>query len=233
GIPLTSGFLSKELILVALWESAGIMYFVPAILGFLTVGMTAFYIGRQFFMVFWTEKEGTTKAKVPLAMLIPIVILALGSMWFTFSKVPWSMEYGWLINSPLHTSQDSALLVSVLTILLTGLGLGLSFFFRSATLSVNFPKVTATPLIFFARLLATFDQKVVDTIVVWLAESVVVIGHIGAWLDRTLVDGMILGIASGIKQSGQGLRVVFGGGKVQTYLLGTLLLFLVLILVLV
>jgi NADH-quinone oxidoreductase subunit L len=48
GFPFTSGFFSKDAILVAAYERAPWMYWV----GVLTAGMTAFYVFRAWFMAF-------------------------------------------------------------------------------------------------------------------------------------------------------------------------------------
>ena len=61
GLPLTSGFLSKDAILAgalgfAQVEGGGIYYLVPA-LGFAAAVMTAFYMGRQVWLVFFGESR--------------------------------------------------------------------------------------------------------------------------------------------------------------------------------
>jgi NADH-quinone oxidoreductase subunit L len=58
GLPLFSGFLSKDAILLAAWEWAnaggGLRYILP-VLGFATALLTAYYMGRQWLLVFFGE----------------------------------------------------------------------------------------------------------------------------------------------------------------------------------
>src|SRR5450631_1166956 len=54
GFPFTSGFFSKDAILVAAYQHAPWMYWV----GVLTAGMTAFYVFRAWFMAFTGEYRG-------------------------------------------------------------------------------------------------------------------------------------------------------------------------------
>ncbi len=54
GFPFTSGFFSKDAILVAAYERAPWMYWV----GVLTAGMTAFYVFRAWFLAFTGEYRG-------------------------------------------------------------------------------------------------------------------------------------------------------------------------------
>ena len=61
GLPLTSGFLSKDAILAgalgfAATEGGGIYYIIP-VLGFASAMMTAFYMGRQVWLVFFGESR--------------------------------------------------------------------------------------------------------------------------------------------------------------------------------
>ncbi|NTV03038.1 MAG: NADH-quinone oxidoreductase subunit L [Chlorobiaceae bacterium] len=61
GLPLTSGFMSKDAILAgalgfASVEGGGIYYIIP-VLGFASAMMTAFYMGRQVWLVFFGESR--------------------------------------------------------------------------------------------------------------------------------------------------------------------------------
>jgi NADH-quinone oxidoreductase subunit L len=61
GLPLTSGFMSKDAILAgalgfAQVEGGGIYYLIP-VLGFASAMMTAFYMGRQVWLVFFGESR--------------------------------------------------------------------------------------------------------------------------------------------------------------------------------
>ena len=54
GVPFTSGFFSKDAILLAAAHSSPWIYWV----GVITAGMTAFYVFRAFFLAFYGEYRG-------------------------------------------------------------------------------------------------------------------------------------------------------------------------------
>ncbi|MGO9231594.1 MAG: NADH-quinone oxidoreductase subunit L [Bryobacteraceae bacterium] len=73
GFPLTSGYFSKDAILLAANHRAPWIYWV----GVFTAGMTAFYVFRAFFMTFTGKYRGKEHPhESPPVMLAPLVILA-------------------------------------------------------------------------------------------------------------------------------------------------------------
>ena len=84
GFPLTAGFFSKDEILVAAW-SAGALGKTLAVLGLLTVLLTAFYSFRLVFVVFWgpsrVDAHHANHLQEPSkTMIVPLVILAVLSV---------------------------------------------------------------------------------------------------------------------------------------------------------
>jgi NADH-quinone oxidoreductase subunit L len=91
GVPFTSGFLSKDAILLAADHRAPWLFWA----GVFTAGMTAFYVFRAFFMTFFGKYRGQEHPhESPPVMLVPLVILAA-----------LSLAGGYLFNVPefLHT----------------------------------------------------------------------------------------------------------------------------------
>jgi NADH-quinone oxidoreductase subunit L len=89
GFPFTSGFYSKDGILVAAYDHAPWMYW----LGVLTAGMTAFYVFRAWFMAFTGEYRGHAHPhESPLVMTGPLMILAVLSLAGGFIDVPQILE---------------------------------------------------------------------------------------------------------------------------------------------
>ncbi len=89
GFPGTSGFFSKDAILVAAYERAPWMYWV----GVLTAGMTAFYVFRAWFMTFTGDYRGHAHPhESPLLMTGPLMILAVLSLGGGFINVPHFLE---------------------------------------------------------------------------------------------------------------------------------------------
>ncbi len=116
GLPLFSGFLSKDAILVGatVWAasfSQGNLSFhilIPA-LAFITALLTPFYMGRQILLVFFgnfrlatlselAQKAYNKLSDPPLLMRIPLMILALLSISFFYSLNPLDGGEGWIME---------------------------------------------------------------------------------------------------------------------------------------
>jgi NADH-quinone oxidoreductase subunit L len=89
GFPFTSGFFSKDAILVATYAHSPLMYWV----GVLTAGMTAFYVFRAWIMAFLGDYRGHAHPhESPLVMTGPLMILAVLSIFGGFINVPHILE---------------------------------------------------------------------------------------------------------------------------------------------
>ena len=97
-ISLLSGFFSKDEILVSVWESGHIVLFIVALL---TSILTAFYMFRLFFIVFWGTSRNETKdvQESPGSMTAPMMILAVLSIFVGYVNtlgLGRFLEIGWL-----------------------------------------------------------------------------------------------------------------------------------------
>ncbi len=130
GLPLTSGFMSKDAILAgaigfAEAEGGGIYYLIPT-LGFFCAMLTAFYMGRQIWLVFFGESRTHLKPadnhhqahhahdshathgdahhgahevhEVSWNMRAPLVILAVLSLFAVYSPDPLDGAKGWFMK---------------------------------------------------------------------------------------------------------------------------------------
>jgi NADH-quinone oxidoreductase subunit L len=129
GLPLTSGFLSKDAILAgaigfANAEGGGIYYLIP-FLGFFSAMLTAFYMGRQIWLVFFGESRTHLKPaddqhhghdahsshghddhhqeahgvhEVAWNMRAPLVVLAALSIFAVYSPDPLDGAKGWFMS---------------------------------------------------------------------------------------------------------------------------------------
>ena len=126
GLPLTSGFMSKDAILAgaigfANVEGGGIFYLIP-VLGFFSAMLTAFYMGRQIWLVFFGESRTHLKPadnhhhghdahgghddhhdthevhEVSWNMRAPLVILAVLSVFIVYSPNPLDGAEGWFMK---------------------------------------------------------------------------------------------------------------------------------------
>lgn len=101
GIPLTSGFLSKDGILagtMAYAKLTGGWHWIIPIMGFAAAGMTAFYMFRLTILAFHgdhkTEVAKHTKEN-KARIVFPLVLLSFLSFWFVYSPNPLDASKGW------------------------------------------------------------------------------------------------------------------------------------------
>ncbi len=105
GVPLTSGFLSKDGILAGTLAFAqltgGINWIIP-LFGFGAAGITAFYMFRltieAFHGNFKTEVAQETKEN-KFAIVFPLFVLAILSFWFIYSPNPFDANAGWFVKA--------------------------------------------------------------------------------------------------------------------------------------
>jgi NADH-quinone oxidoreductase subunit L len=101
GIPLTSGFLSKDSILAGAFAFGKLSghVFIPLI-GFFVAGLTAFYMFRLLILTFHGEPKRRDVFEhiheSPKVMTIPLLILAFLSLWFIFGLNPFEASSTWV-----------------------------------------------------------------------------------------------------------------------------------------
>ena len=106
GVPIFSGFLSKDEILAGAWAFGGLQgeltVLIPWI-GFIVAAMTAFYMFRLVILTFLGEsKRPDIFAHIhesPVTMKIPIIVLAVLSVWIFYSVNPFSGPAGWFVKT--------------------------------------------------------------------------------------------------------------------------------------
>ncbi len=250
GLPLTSGFLSKDGILVAAWAWAevqgGMAWLIP-ISGLLTAGLTAFYMARHAWLI-WGGSSRKEFEQAPHEsdrfMLVPLLVLAIGSLWIVFGIHPLEATHTWLVEKtgsfPGLESHEAHIWVPILSILLglAGLALGTLRYRRSreelmpALLSEHFflDRIYQATFVraglWFSRALAWWDRKVVDGLVNLIGGIVVhknrnipipSLSDISAGFDLKVIDGAVNGIVAVVAAGGKVLRKV-QSGKLQQYL---------------
>jgi NADH-quinone oxidoreductase subunit L len=93
GVPLTSGFFSKDEILFSAYMAAGDQTPILWIVGVVTAFMTSIYMGRLFLLTFWGEERLDHHAKehiheAPANMWMPVMVLAILGIVLGFLNVP-------------------------------------------------------------------------------------------------------------------------------------------------
>ena len=110
GLPLLSGFLSKDAILTGTmgWakvarRSWGMLVWLVPLAGFTTALLTPMYMGRQLFLVFAGQNRLSAEKKVafkelrevPMLMKLPLLVLAVLSIGIWFSLEPLDFRGAW------------------------------------------------------------------------------------------------------------------------------------------
>lgn len=133
GFPLTSGFLSKDAIVISSFEWAitkgGFYILIPSILVLVSV-LTAFYIGRLIFKTFFGDLRIGEQYKhllheAPRTMVFPMGFLAINCLFFVFSNNPISYHLAPILEG-LHVKYSFAEIHSlhiIIPILLTSTAL--------------------------------------------------------------------------------------------------------------
>lgn len=99
GVPLTSGFLSKDSILAGTLAFANLSgHWLIPIAGFASAGMTAFYMFRLTIVSFHGKPKTEIAAHTHennLPVVLPLIILSFLSLWFLYSPNPFDAHAGW------------------------------------------------------------------------------------------------------------------------------------------
>ncbi|MGX5690320.1 NADH-quinone oxidoreductase subunit L [Arcticibacter tournemirensis] len=200
GLPLTSGYLSKDAILIQSFEWAegrnGLSKLIPYS-ALITSWFTAFYISRLIFKVFFgelrIEKQFAMKFSVheaPAAMKNVLVVLAVLCLFPVFSSHPLLFEDAWLLKglpvadtmtrvNAFHTIVPAA--VNIMAVLL--IYLAYQWYGRQKKM----PAFSNTALFRFAGNQWFFD-KVYDSVIV---DGIVLISRGIYFFDKVVVDGVV------------------------------------------
>jgi NADH-quinone oxidoreductase subunit L len=232
GIPPFSGFFSKEEILTAAWRSDRLIYAV----GLFTSGLTAFYMFRLYFSIFWrkgeshgdahiagTGKETITEQAVnglshshdgnegPLTMKIPLVILAVCTVLTGF--LPFSQ---WVTSdgAPLDTHVNMLFSIAPVAFALVGI------FFAAGMYRKENDRAEKVAANFGGLYRAAYRKFYMDEVYLFITKKIIFngIGRPAAWIDKHIVDGFMNWLASftaGVSAMIKG----FQSGKVQSYAL--------------
>ena len=216
GVPLTSGFLSKDQILAGTLAFSDLTgHTLIPILGFGAAALTAFYMFRLVILTFLGEHKDPTRLEhlheSPKPMIIPLIVLASLSFFVFYSFNPLTPADGWFYHAierpvtvvpaslasassevfeeAMHHEHTTAMYLS-----LTVASLGILFAF----LTYYWKKISADA---FASALAPVHKFLLNK---WyfdeLYHATAVAGTIGfsrllAWFDNTFIDGIVNGTA--------------------------------------
>ena len=207
GVPPLSGFFSKEEILLAAYNSNKMIFGIALF----TSGLTAFYMFRLYFSIFWNKPAAHSHAgkEGSFSLLFPLVVLAIGAVFTGF------IPFGKYVSSdglPLATSLHLQFSIAPVFIGLAVILLA-AWFYKNKN---DRPGKLATALNGFYT--TAYNKFYIDELYLFVTKKVLfnLVGKPAAWFDKNVVDGLVnltgnstLGVSEKIK----GLQ----SGKVQQY----------------
>lgn len=218
GVPLLSGFFSKEEILGAAWNGGHPILFLLALIA---AFFTAFYMFRLFFLVFTGEARSKLKHKVhesPYVMTIPMIILGILAIVGGYVNTTWFGTFlgDWLVdgNSGLASSHEGAPVW--ITILATIVSLAGIFFawliYGKRSVSRNWLSGkggTLHTILYNKYYVDEFYQMSIIAITKGIS-------YILSFIDTFIVEGLVkavTGIVQGLGRLGSKMQ----NGQVQVY----------------
>ncbi len=221
GFPLTSGFFSKDEILVSAW-SAGALGKVLAILGLATAFLTAFYSFRLVFATFWgksrVDPHHADHVHEPSpTMTVPLVILAGLSVVAGYVGIPGFLEPVFSGSGEGHHGGPASLGVMMAATLL-GLG-GIAVAYVLYVTSPGLPDQLARRWnqLYQLSLNKWYVDEAYDQTMV--RPTFKLADHLWKHVDVGVIDGAVNGVARGIAWWGWLMRLV-QSGQTQHYALG-------------
>ncbi|RLD23122.1 MAG: NADH-quinone oxidoreductase subunit L [Bacteroidetes bacterium] len=207
GIPPFAGFFSKDEILVAAWANNPLYFWTE----WFVAGLTAFYMFRLYFSVFWGENRNYEKKphEAPVSMLIALVYLGIASavvgfipfsQFVTSDGIPFDIHFHWNIALP------------SIGIALVGIGIAAWMYLKPGNVADKM--ATSMPGVYKLSL----NKFYIDEIYLWITHKIIFKGIAApiAWFDRHVVDGSMNGIAW-VTQQVSGRTKKLQSGQLQQY----------------
>jgi NADH-quinone oxidoreductase subunit L len=205
GFPYTSGFFSKDAILVAAYERAPWMYWI----GVLTAGMTAFYVFRAWFLAFTGRYRGHAHPhESPLVMTGPLMILAVLSLGGGFINIPHWLE-------PMFAEKAENQTLAWLSAVVGLGGIALAYIFYVAAPGLADSVASSAGSLYRLIYNKYFVDEAYDAAVV---QPVINGSRAVLWkgVDAGLIDGTVNGIGARARGIG-GILKLLQSGNIRSY----------------
>ncbi len=207
GIPPLSGFWSKDEILVAVYEKDKFLYLI----GLLVAGLTAFYMFRIYFGIFWSRNPDYEEKphESPLSMTVPMAILAV------FSAVAGFIPFSQFVSAdriPFTAHLNYPLAAAAVAIGLLGIGLAWAFYKKENQL----PEQTARAL--GNAYNWAYHKFYIDEVYLFITKKILFkrVAEPAAKFDRKVVDSTMVGIGNSTVKTSEEIKGM-QSGRVQDY----------------
>ena len=212
GIPPFSGFFSKDEILTACFHFSPVIGWVMTIIA----GMTAFYMFRLYYGIFWgTENKELHAEHVPhespLAMTFPLMFLAAITI-----VCGWLLPFGHLVSSNGHAYDihlDTQVAVTSIIVALVAIALATWMYARDRQ-----PVADMLARRFSTLHRAAYKRFYMDEIWLFITKKIIFrcVSTPLAWFDRHVIDQFMNFMAWDTNASGESVQPI-QSGKVQSY----------------
>lgn len=212
GIPPFSGFFSKDEILTACFHFSPVIGWVMTIIA----GMTAFYMFRLYYGIFWgTENKELHAEHVPhespLAMTFPLMFLAAIAI-----VCGWLLPFGHLVSSNGHAYDihlDTQVAVTSIIVALVAIALATWMYARDRQ-----PVADMLARRFSTLHRAAYKRFYMDEIWLFITKKIIFrcVSTPLAWFDRHVIDQFMNFMAWATNASGENVQPI-QSGKVQSY----------------
>ncbi|MDR3339041.1 MAG: NADH-quinone oxidoreductase subunit L, partial [Candidatus Symbiothrix sp.] len=228
GIPPFSGFFSKDEILAAAFHHHPVIFWTL----WIVAGLTAFYMFRLFYRIFWNTTPKSPKGdlataqsadfksslhevghhkphEAPLTMAVPLIILAV------FSVFSGLIPFADFISSdfaPFHTHIDWFVAGLSIGVALVGIGVATVLYAKSS----DKPAELARQMGGLYR--AALHKFYLDEVWMWFTQTVIFryICEPIKWFDRHIIDGSMNGLAWITQKTSVSIKGL-QSGQVQFY----------------
>ncbi|MCL1867902.1 MAG: NADH-quinone oxidoreductase subunit L [Paludibacter sp.] len=211
GIPPFSGFFSKDEILAAAFDKN---IWVGIIMSF-TAGLTAFYMFRLYFNIFWGKEykveHGHTPHESPFSMAFPLVFFAVITIFAGF--IPFG-EFVSADGQPYHIHLNWTVAAISIAIAVIGIAIATIMYMKPKTLPQKF--AAAFPSLYRAA----SNRFYIDNIYIFITKKIIFrnVSTPIAWFDRHVIDGAMNGLATVSNYSSEKIKGL-QSGRIQQYAL--------------
>ncbi|MFD2446760.1 NADH-quinone oxidoreductase subunit L [Bacillus sp. CGMCC 1.16607] len=215
GVPLFSGFFSKDEILIAAWEGGHPVLFILAVAA---AFFTAFYMFRLFFMVFTGKPRSEMKNvhESPSVMTLPMMLLAVLAVVAGYVNTPWFGTFlgDWLVegNEALgHGHMEGPIWIMIVATVVSLAGIFLAWLiYGKRSISRDWLGASTLYNILYNKY---YIDEFYQLTIVNVTKG---ISHFLRYIETFLVEGIVMGVVGfvkGLGKTGSKLQT----GQIQTY----------------
>ena len=208
GVPPFAGFFSKEEILLAAFQHNMVIYYIALF----TAGLTAFYMFRLYFRIFWNKAaivHGQHHGEGGIVMMLPLVILATGAAFAGF------IHFGSFVSSdgkPLESVFNLKMSIAPVALGIAGILTAMWLYMKESSK----PAAIAKSLNGFYE--AAYRKFYIDELYLFITKKIIfnLIGKPAAWFDKNIINGLVNLTGNGTVSISDKIKG-FQSGKVQQY----------------